>query len=162
VTNCEFRLDFSWNSDLIYNSFCLTTRYCLFNKCLLQFIFKIQAPLKLPCETIIDYPGNNQLHKIIFYNSIIVNTACFYYLEALVIAILPLCFVIIWSRDVSDDTLVELSYMYAVNAYHSLSLWVRLQYMTRLFYTTFCDKDCQWHRTARLFFTELVSIYTKM
>jgi hypothetical protein len=69
-----------------------------------------------------EYPGNNQLHKIIFYNSIIVNTACFYYLEAVIIAILPLCFVIIWSRDVSDDTLVELSYIYAVNAYHSLSL----------------------------------------
>jgi hypothetical protein len=27
---------------------------------LLQFTFKVQAPLKLPCETNIDYPGNNQ------------------------------------------------------------------------------------------------------
>jgi hypothetical protein len=29
-------------------------------QCLLQFTFKVQAPLKLPCETNIDYPGNNQ------------------------------------------------------------------------------------------------------
>ena len=126
VTNCEFRLHFSWKSDLIYNSIIVNTS-CLY-----------------------------YLEAVI-----IMNTACLYYLEAAIIAILPLCFVIIWSRDVSDGILVKLSYIYAVNAYHSLRLWVRIQYKTGLFNTTFCDKDCQWLRTARLFFTELLSIYAK-